>query len=64
MNFENISDKQLALIEQLSRELLDVLRRAKFNDQPVYTELSQLEEESRKERQGRFDKDDQRYTGY
>jgi hypothetical protein len=64
VNFETVNNKQLGVIEQFSRELLDALRRSKFNEEPVYDALLLLEEAARKERQGRFDLTDQPHKGY
>lgn len=64
MNLETVNNKQLGVIEQSSRELLDALRRSKFSQEPIYNALMLLEEAARKERQTRFDVTDQPHKGY
>jgi hypothetical protein len=64
MNFETVNNKQLGIIEQYTRELLEALRRSKFSQESIYNDLLRLEEAARKERQGRFDLTDQPHKGY
>ncbi|MBZ0291384.1 MAG: hypothetical protein K8L99_02345 [Anaerolineae bacterium] len=64
MDFETVTSKQLGIIEQCTRELIEALRRAKFNQETIYSELLLLEEAVRKERQARFDLTDQPHKGY
>jgi hypothetical protein len=64
MNLETVTDKQLQELERLTRELLDVMRRAKLLEQPLTGLLSTLEQEAGKVRRERFDSVDKEYAGY
>jgi hypothetical protein len=64
MKFETINNKQLNQIEQLSKELLLVLTKAKLNNEPICKELAALAREATAERQARFDSVDTAYKGF
>ena len=64
MNFESIPNKQLNQIEQLSKELLAILMKAKLGDEAVCKALAALAQEATAERQARFDAVDTDYKGF
>lgn len=64
MNLYLLSDKHLRSIEQLSQELLAVLRQAKLKDEPVVEALRQLEQEASRIRRERFDVANPEFRGY
>jgi hypothetical protein len=64
MNFEAIPNKQLNQIEQLSKELLAILNKAKLGDEAVTQALAKLAQEATAERQSRFDAVDTAYKGF
>lgn len=64
MDMEQISDKHLHDMERISRELIDVLRRAKLQDTPLMEMLLDLERDAGKLRRERFDADNTEYMGF
>ena len=64
MNLQAVQNKHLNQIEQLAKELLDVLTKAKMSDEPICAELRALAAEASTERQARFDEADTRFQGY
>jgi hypothetical protein len=64
MNFESVNNKQLNLIEQLSKDLLAILTKAKLGDEPICKELAALAKDATTERQSRFDEVDTDYKGF
>ncbi|MBI5670225.1 MAG: hypothetical protein HZC41_19705 [Chloroflexi bacterium] len=64
MNLDSLSDKHLRALEQLSQELLAVLRQAKLRDEPVVEALRQLEQEASRVRRERFDVANPEFRGY
>jgi hypothetical protein len=65
MNLDEVSDQNLNLLERLSRELLDAMRRAKLLDSPLAQALTQFEREAGDARRSRFDsKPGSEYRGY
>ena len=64
MDLETVSDKHLHELEQLSRDLLAVMRKSKLLDTPLATLLYSLESQAGEVRRARFDKDDSAYSGF
>ena len=64
MNFDTVSDKQLHELERLTKELLEVMRKAKLLDQPLTEMLRQLESHAEKARRERFDEVNPEFRGY
>ena len=64
MNLESVPNKQLHQIEQLAKELADVLMKAKLQDEPLCQTLIELAKEATAERQSRFDEADTRFKGF
>ncbi len=64
MNLNDLSDKNLHEIERLAKELLDVMRKAKLNDEPLADVLKQLENQAGDLRRKRFDAANPEYRGY
>ena len=64
MNFDEVSDKHLHEVERLAKELLEVMRRAKLQDQPITELLRQLESQAEKARRERFDEVNPEFKGY
>jgi hypothetical protein len=64
MNFDEVSDKHLHEVERLTKELLEVMRRAKLQDQPITEMLRQLESQAEKARRERFDEVNPEFKGY
>ncbi len=55
MNLDNASQKQLNELEQLTRQMLVVLRQAKLHDEPLSKSLYELEQQLGDIRRQRFD---------
>jgi hypothetical protein len=64
MNLETLSDKHLHELERLTKELLEVMRRAKLLDQPLTELLRKVESEAEKARRERFDEVNPQFRGY
>jgi lipase chaperone LimK len=64
MNFDALPNKQLSQIEQLAKELLTALTKAKLGDELICKQLAALVQEATTERQTRFDAADERYKGF
>jgi len=64
MNFESANNKQLNQIEQLAKELLATLTKAKLGHEPICKALAELAREATAERQARFDAVDTAYRGF
>jgi hypothetical protein len=64
MNFDEVSDKHLHEIERLTKELLEVMRKAKLLDQPLTEMLRELESQAEKARRERFDEINPQFRGY
>lgn len=64
MNLQEVQNKQLGQIEQLAKDLLEVLVKSKLGDEPICVELRALAAEAVTERQTRFDEADKQYRGY
>jgi hypothetical protein len=64
MNLEGVDKKQLSQIEQLAKELLAVLTKAKLDDETIIQELKALADAATAERQARFDESDNGYKGF
>jgi hypothetical protein len=64
MNLNEVSDKHLHELERLTKELLEVMRRAKLLDQPVTELLRHMETEAETARRMRFDQVNPEYRGY
>lgn len=64
MNLEMTSDKHLQYMERLAKELLEVIRRAKFQDPALIELLQKLEQEAGKTRRERFDESNWEFKGY
>jgi hypothetical protein len=64
MNFDEVSDKHLHELERLTKELLEVMRKAKLLDQPLTELLRELESQAEKARRERFDEVNPQFRGY
>ncbi len=64
MNLDTVTDKHVHEIERLTKELLEVMRKAKLQDEPLTELLRQLQQESGRVRRERFDGVDKEYSGY
>ena len=64
MNLDAVTDKHLHEIERLTKELLEVMRRAKVLDLPLTPLLRALETEAEKARRERFDGLNREFQGY
>lgn len=64
MNLDETSDKHLQDMERLAKELLEVIRRAKFQDPLLIERLQALEQEAGKARRERFDEANPEFKGY
>jgi hypothetical protein len=64
MNFDEVNNKMLMDIERLSKELLELLRKAKLGNEPFYKDLAKLIEETEVTRRARFDASDNGYKGF
>ena len=64
MNIEHVSQKDLNELERLARELLVLIRKAKLQDEPVASTLSQFELTLGEARRARFDATNPGYRGY
>lgn len=64
MNLDMLSNKHLRSVEQLTLELLTVLRQAKLKDEPIIEALRQLEQEASRVRRERFDVANPEFRGY
>lgn len=64
MNLDTVSDKNVHEIERLTKELLEVLRKAKLQNEPLVEMLRLLQQETGKIRRERFDGVDKEYSGY
>lgn len=61
---ETVSDKHLHEMERLTKELLQVMQKAKLRDLPIIELLRQLESQAEKARRERFDAVNPGYRGY
>lgn len=64
MNLENISPKHVGELEQLVRQLLEGMRKAKFQDDDLVAALRQLESELGIARRKQFDVNNREYQGF
>jgi Skp family chaperone for outer membrane proteins len=64
MSFENATQKQLNEMERLVRELLEAMRKAKYQDETLSESLRKLEAELSKLRRERFDATNSEYNSY
>ena len=64
MKLENVSRKHLNDMETKVIGLMEVMRRAKLSDDPLYTTLRQFEKELGDIRRKRFDETTPQYKGY
>lgn len=64
MNLNEVSDKHLHELERLTKELLEIMRRAKLLDHPATALLRQLEAEAETTRRLRFDEVNPEFRGY
>ena len=64
MNLESLSNKQVNELEQLAKELLLAIKRAKVQDETLIHSLHTLEDEARKVRCERFDASNPQFKGY
>ncbi len=64
MNLETVDNKQLNRIEQLAKDLIEVMRKAKLAEEPIYKELSDMALQVATERRFRFDGTDEKYRGF
>jgi hypothetical protein len=64
MNLDEVSDKHLHELERLSKELAEVMRKAKLSDQPLLEMLRQLESKAGEARRERFDGVTPKFRGY
>ena len=64
MNLDTVSDKHLHELERLTKELLEMMRKAKLLDQPLTESLRHLETLAEKARRERFDEVNPEFRGY
>ncbi len=64
MELETISDKNIQELERLTRELLNVIKRAKIQDEKLIDALKDLEAKVGEIRRTRFDESNPQYHGY
>lgn len=64
MNVEHITPKHVNELEQLVRQLLVGMRKAKFHDDVLVEALRQLEAELGKARRAQFDTNNREYQGF
>jgi hypothetical protein len=64
MNLETISQKQLNELEHCVRALLDTMRKAKIQNDPLAESLRSLEQELGEARRERFDSVNSEYQSY
>ncbi|MCC6614300.1 MAG: hypothetical protein IT320_12535 [Anaerolineae bacterium] len=64
MNLDTVSDKHLHELEQLTQELLQVMRRAKLLDEPIAKSLRLLNAQAEQARCKRFDEVNPEFQGY
>lgn len=64
MDFETVSDKHLHELERLTKELLEIMRKAKLRDLPITGLLRELESQAEKTRRERFDEVNPKFRGY
>ncbi len=64
MNLDTASDKHIHEIERLARELLNAMRRAKYDDKALISALQDLETETSKLRRARYDAVNSEFNSY
>ncbi len=64
MNLEAMSSKQISDIEQQVSNLINNMRKAKLNEEPIYAMLQQFERELSEIRRRRFDEKQSEYSSY
>lgn len=64
MNFDGVSDKHLHELERLTKELLELMRKAKLLDQPLTELLRNQADEAEKARRARFDEVNPEFRGF
>ncbi len=64
MKFENVSKKHLNDMETKVIGLIEVMRRAKLTDDPLFETLRQFEKELGDVRRKRFEESTPEYKGY
>ena len=64
MNLDSISSKYVGELEQTVHQLLAMMRKVKFQSDPLYVSLLGFEQELADIRCNRFDKDNSEYRGY
>ena len=64
MNLDNISRKQSNDLEQQARQLIDTMRKAKLQSEPLFESLQTLAQTLEKMRHGQFDETNSEYHTY
>jgi biotin-(acetyl-CoA carboxylase) ligase len=64
MNLETMSAKQISDIEQQVTNLINNMRKAKLNEEPIFALLQQFEKELSEIRRRRFDEKHSQYSSY
>ncbi len=64
MNLDTVSDKHLHELERLTKEILDIMKKAKLLDSPITEMLRSLESSAEKARRTRFDAVNPEFQGY
>jgi len=64
MNLDTVSDKHLHELERLTKELLEIMRRAKLLNSPLTEMLRLLESQAEHARRERFDEVNPEFRGY
>jgi hypothetical protein len=64
MNLDAVSDKHLHELERLTKDLLEMMKKAKLLDNPITALLHSLETSAEEARRTRFDAANSEYRGY
>ena len=64
MNLETVSDKHIQELEQLTKEILATLKKAKLLDHPITELLRSLEANAEQTRRTRYDAVNPEFQGY
>ncbi len=64
MNLENLSRKQLNDLELQSRQLIETMRKARLQDDPLFESLDMLTQKLEKMRHEQFDEANSEYHTY
>ncbi len=64
MDLDTVSDKHLHELERLTKDLLEIMKKAKLLDNPITELLRALETSTEKARRTRFDEVNPEFRGY